>query len=62
MKGTQQYTGQDVRELMASHKRAMDAEAKRRTDRNICAECGKYPADLPSRRCMGCDAYAEHTR
>jgi hypothetical protein len=26
-----------------------------------CEECRKYPADLPSRLCPGCDAYREHT-
>jgi hypothetical protein len=27
----------------------------------LCEECGKYPADVPSRLCVGCDAYREHT-
>lgn len=27
----------------------------------MCDECGKYPADFPSRTCAGCDAYKEHT-
>lgn len=27
----------------------------------MCKECGKYPADLPSRLCPGCEAYREHT-
>lgn len=27
----------------------------------MCDECGKYPADLPSTTCVGCDAYREHT-
>ena len=26
-----------------------------------CSECGKYPADVPSDLCPGCDAYREHT-
>lgn len=26
----------------------------------MCEECGKYPADLPSNLCCGCDAYKEH--
>lgn len=26
-----------------------------------CAECGKYPADWPSKICQGCAAYREHT-
>jgi len=28
----------------------------------ICDECGKYPADLPSSLCPGCEAYQEHLR
>lgn len=28
---------------------------------DICSECGKNPADLPSRLCTGCEAYREHT-
>lgn len=27
----------------------------------MCDECGKYPADLPSKICPGCEAYREHT-
>lgn len=27
----------------------------------MCEECGKYPADLPSKICSGCAAYREHT-
>lgn len=27
----------------------------------ICEECGKYPADPPSKLCPGCEAYREHT-
>lgn len=27
----------------------------------ICDECGKYPADPPSRLCPGCQAYRDHT-
>ena len=26
-----------------------------------CSECGKYLADYPSKRCVGCLAYEEHT-
>jgi hypothetical protein len=26
----------------------------------MCEECGKNPADLPSRICPGCEAYREH--
>lgn len=26
-----------------------------------CEECGINPADTPSRLCVGCDAYREHT-
>ena len=26
-----------------------------------CQECGKYPADAPSKICVGCAAYKEHT-
>ena len=26
----------------------------------MCEECGKNPADLPSRICPGCQAYREH--
>jgi len=26
-----------------------------------CEECGVNPADTPSRLCVGCDAYREHT-
>jgi hypothetical protein len=28
----------------------------------VCIECGKYAADLPSKLCPGCDAYREHQR
>jgi hypothetical protein len=27
----------------------------------LCKECGKYPADSPSKICAGCQAYREHT-
>ena len=27
----------------------------------MCDECGKYPADPPSKLCPGCQAYREHT-
>ena len=27
----------------------------------MCEECGEYPADLPSKLCVGCDAYRDHT-
>lgn len=36
-------------------------EKPKRRRRVMCDECGKYPADLPSRICPGCDAYREHT-
>jgi hypothetical protein len=26
----------------------------------LCVDCGKYPADFPSKRCPGCEAYLEH--
>lgn len=28
---------------------------------DMCEDCGKYPADFPSRLCAGCEAYREHT-
>ena len=27
----------------------------------LCEECGLNPADLPSRICVGCHAYLDHT-
>lgn len=27
----------------------------------LCVDCGKYPADLPSKLCPGCEAYREHS-
>ncbi len=27
----------------------------------LCEDCGKNPADPPSRLCPGCEAYCEHT-
>ena len=27
----------------------------------LCEECETYPADWPSKRCPGCEAYREHT-
>lgn len=27
----------------------------------MCEDCGKLPADPPSRLCPGCEAYREHT-
>lgn len=27
----------------------------------VCKECGKYPADPPSKLCPGCEAYREHS-
>ena len=26
----------------------------------LCIDCGIYPADPPSSRCPGCEAYREH--
>lgn len=28
----------------------------------LCADCGRFPADPPSRYCPGCEAYREHQR
>jgi hypothetical protein len=28
----------------------------------MCASCGKYRSDPPSRLCPGCEAYQEHQR
>lgn len=39
---------------------AENAEPKKRRPR-MCDECGVNPADKPSRLCVGCDAYREHT-
>jgi hypothetical protein len=36
-------------------------EKPKRKRRVMCEDCRKYPADLPSRICPGCDAYREHT-
>lgn len=33
----------------------------RRSPNRMCTECGKYPADHPSKLCPGCEAYREHT-
>ncbi len=38
-----------------------DAAPKKRFRNVKCVECGKNPADLPSLRCVGCDAYRDHT-
>lgn len=27
-----------------------------------CDSCGTYPADYPSKLCVGCEAYMEHTQ
>lgn len=27
----------------------------------MCNECGQYPADTPSKKCSGCNAYRDHT-
>ena len=27
---------------------------------NMCIECGKYPADAPSKFCCGCNEYRNH--
>jgi predicted Zn-ribbon and HTH transcriptional regulator len=41
-------------------------EGKKKVDENmtfappLCEECGKFPADLPSTLCPGCDAYRDH--
>lgn len=33
---------------------------EKQPEMSYCNECGKYPADLPSKRCQGCDTYMEH--
>lgn len=38
-----------------------DERCKRQSIPLTCYECGRNPADYPSRRCVGCDAHAEHT-
>jgi hypothetical protein len=35
-------------------------DSGRQKKQKMCEECGKYPADLPSKICVGCDAYNEH--
>lgn len=40
--------------------RSGDGQANR-TKPQLCSECGIYSADKPSRLCVGCDAYREHT-
>ncbi len=35
--------------------------AQARWHKQLCAECGKYPADSSSSLCAGCEAYREHT-
>jgi Domain of unknown function (DUF4326) len=37
-----------------------DAILRKANAANLCADCGVYPADLPSRLCPGCEAYSEH--
>jgi len=27
----------------------------------LCEDCGKFPADYPSKLCPGCQVYREHT-
>lgn len=28
----------------------------------LCDSCGQNPADFPSKLCVGCEAYKDHTR
>jgi hypothetical protein len=43
-------------------KRAIKAaKATRVRKPRLCEECGKNPADTPSKICVGCQAYREHT-
>lgn len=28
----------------------------------MCDECGQHPADYPSKICVGCEAYRDHTQ
>ena len=35
---------------------------KRQRKQIMCESCGANPADLPSKICVGCDAYRDHQR
>lgn len=42
--------------------RALTALQRRLREPLLCASCGKFQRDPPSRLCPGCEAYQEHQR
>jgi rubrerythrin len=40
----------------ANNKQMVGAEPKLK----MCEVCGIYPADLPDKKCCGCNSYGEH--
>ena len=48
------FSGDVGWEIINKEKNQPDGSSK------ICEECGKYPADLPSNLCCGCNEYKEH--
>ncbi len=49
-------------DLLAVPKQDLELKVRPRPTRpRKCEECGVNPADIPSRLCVGCDAYREHT-
>ena len=54
-------TPADLDRLEALARAAQRASRSKSYKPQICDECGKYPADLPSKLCAGCEAYREHT-
>jgi hypothetical protein len=54
------YTGPNYEKELADLDAAL-ALPRNRAASVMCDECGKYPADLPSKLCSGCEAYREHT-
>jgi rubrerythrin len=43
-------------------RRALAALQRRLREPLLCASCGKFQRDPPSRLCPGCEAYQEHQR
>lgn len=60
--GLTEYGRGALDEAKRIQRAALAGGAEQRAWPKMCVECGKYPADPPSKLCPGCEAYKEHQK
>src|ERR1700761_376412 len=53
-------TRYEYRQIALRVMEKFEVNPKMSYDTVLCESCGQNPADLPSKICVGCDAYREH--